>query len=148
MARVSTYLNFANQTEEAFNFYKSVFGTDFVGEIARMGDAPPQPGQPELSETDKDLVMHIQLPIVGDHMLHGTDAPESLGFTVDQGNNIYIMLELDRREDADRYFSALSGGGAIEMPLSVQFWGDYFGSLIDKYGVRWMFNVAGEQANR
>ncbi|HKX74140.1 MAG TPA: VOC family protein [Acidimicrobiia bacterium] len=148
MARVSTYLNFSNQTEEAFNFYKSVFGTDFVGDIARMGDAPPQPGQPELSEDDQKLVMHIQLPIVGDHMLHGTDAPESMGFTVDQGNNIYIMLELDRREDADRYFSALSQGGAIEMPLSVQFWGDYFGSLIDKYGVRWMFNVAGEQANR
>ena len=142
MARVGTYLNFANQTEEAFNFYKSVFGTEFVGEISRLGEVPPQPDQPELSAADKKLIMHIQLPTVGDHMLHGTDAPESLGFTIDQGNNMYIMLELDRREDADRYFGALGEGGTIEMPLDVQFWGDYFGSLIDKFGVRWMFNVA------
>lgn len=145
MARVSTYLNFANQTEEAFNFYKSIFGTDFVGDVSRMGDAPPQPGQPELSEADKNLIMHIQLPIVDDYMLHGTDAPESMGFTVDQGNNIYIMLELDNRRDADRYFAALSEGAAIEMDLSEQFWGDYFGSLMDKYGVRWMFNTSAKE---
>jgi len=142
MARVSTYLNFANQTEEAFNFYKSIFGNDFVGDISRMGEAPPQEGQPELSDADKKLIMHIQLPIVGDHMLHGTDAPESMGFTVDQGNNVYIMLELDNRKDADRYFSALSEGATIEMALTEQFWGDYFGSLVDKYGVRWMFNTS------
>jgi PhnB protein len=142
VARVSTYLNFANQTEEAFNFYKSVFGTDFVGDISRMGEVPPQPGQPELSEADKNLVMHIQLPTVGEHMLHGTDAPESMGFTVNQGNNMYIMLELDRKEDADRYFGALSEGGEVEMAMADQFWGDYFGSLVDKFGVRWMFNVA------
>lgn len=142
MARVSTYLNFANQTEEAFNFYRSIFGTDFVGDIGRMGDAPPQEGQPELSDADKKLIMHIQLPIVGGHMLHGTDAPESMGFTVDQGNNVYIMLELDSRKDADRYFSALSEGASIEMALTEQFWGDYFGSLIDKYGVHWMFNTS------
>jgi PhnB protein len=142
MARVSTYLNFANQTEEAFNFYRSIFGTDFVGDISRMGEAPPQEGQPELSDADKKLIMHIQLPIVGDHMLHGTDAPESMGFTVDQGNNVYIMLELDSRKDADRYFSALSEGATIEMALSEQFWGDYYGSLVDKFGVRWMFNTS------
>jgi len=142
MARVSTYLNFANQTEEAFNFYRSVFGTEFVGETARMGDAPPQEGQPELSDANKNLIMHIQLPIVSDHMLHGTDAPESMGFTVDQGNNVYIMLELDSRKDADRYFAALSEGSNIEMPLEAQFWGDYFGSLVDKFGVRWMFNTS------
>jgi PhnB protein len=144
MVRVSTYLNFATQTEEAFNFYKSIFGTEFVGDISRMGDAPPQPGQPELSEADKKLIMHIELPIVGDHILHGTDAPESMGFTVDQGNNVYIMLELDNRRDADHYFAALSEGATIEMPLSEQFWGDYFGSLIDKYGVRWMFNTSAQ----
>jgi PhnB protein len=142
MARVSTYLNFANQTEEAFNFYRSIFGTDFVGDISRMGEAPPQEGQPELSDADKKLIMHIQLPIVGDHMLHGTDAPESMGFTVDQGNNVYIMLELDSRKDADHYFSALSEGATIEMALSEQFWGDYYGSLVDKFGVRWMFNTS------
>jgi PhnB protein len=65
-----------------------------------------------------------------------------MGFTVDQGNNVYIMLELDSRKDADRYFSALSEGASIEMPLTLQFWGDYFGSLIDKYGVHWMFNTS------
>jgi PhnB protein len=145
VARVSTYLNFATETEEAFNFYKSIFGTDFVGDISRMGEVPPQPGQPELSEADKKLIMHIQLPILGDYMLHGTDAPESMGFTLDQGNNVYIMLELDNRKDADRYFAALSEGGTVEMEPSEQFWGDYFGSLTDKFGVRWMFNTSARE---
>lgn len=140
MPRVSTYLNFPRSTEEAFLFYKSVFGTDFSGPIARFSSVPPQPGQPPLAEGDRNLVMHVELPILGGHMLMGTDAPESMGFTVTPGNNVYINLEPDSRTETDALFRALSDGGDIEMPLLEMFWGGYFGSLTDRFGVRWMFN--------
>lgn len=140
MASVSTYLNFAGTTEEAFTFYKSVFGGEFDGGIHRMGEVPAQPGQPELSEADKNMVMHVALPILGGHVLMGTDAPESMGFKVNFGNNIFINLQPDTRVETDRIFAALSEGGNVGMPLQEMFWGDYFGSLTDKYGVQWMFN--------
>lgn len=140
MARVSTYLNFARNTEEAFQFYRDVFGTQFEGEISRMGDAPVAEGQPPLAEEDRDLVMHVQLPIVAGHVLMGTDAPESMGFTVTFGNNQYINLELDAREEADSLFARLSDGGMVEMPLQPMFWGAMFGSLRDRFGVQWMVN--------
>jgi PhnB protein len=140
VARTSTYLNFTRSTEEAFNFYKSVFGTEFTGGISRLGDVPPQPGQPELSAEDKQLIMNVQLPILGGHLLMGTDAPESMGFTLNQGNNIHICLDPDTRAEADRLFAALSEGGKVEMPLQEMFWGDYFGSFADRFGVQWMIN--------
>lgn len=142
MASVSTYLNFKRETEEAFNFYKSVFGGEFEGEINRMGDVPLQPGQPPIAEADKNLVMHVSLKILAGHRLMGTDAPESMGFTLNQGNNVYINLEPDTRAETDKLFAALSEGGKVEMPLQEMFWGDYFGSLRDKFGVQWMFNCA------
>ena len=142
MATVSTYLNFARNTEEAFHFYKTVFQTDFVGEISRMGDAPPQEGMPPLSEEDKNLVMHIMLPITGGHMLMGTDAPESIGFKLTTGNNIYINLQPDTRKETKRLFDALSKGGVVTMELTDMFWGDYFGSCTDQFGIQWMFNCA------
>lgn len=141
MARVSTYLNFANNTEEAFNFYKSVFGTDFTAPgIRRFSDIPPQDGMPPVSDALKNLVMHVELPITGGHILMGTDAPAEMGFTVNFGNNIYINLELDTREETKRLFEALAVNGKVEMELQDMFWGAYFGSCEDKYGVRWMFN--------
>ena len=97
VARTSTYLNFVRSTEEAFNFYKSVFGTEFVGQIARFGDVPVQDGQPAMSDDDKQLVMNVQLPILGGHLLMGTDAPESMGLQLNQGNNVYICLDPDTR---------------------------------------------------
>ncbi|MFA7245208.1 MAG: VOC family protein [Candidatus Magasanikbacteria bacterium] len=142
MSKVSTYINFPRNTEEVFNFYKSVFGTEFEGEINRMGDMPSQEGQPAISEEDKNLVMHVALPILGGHVLRGTDAPESMGFTVNMGNNIYINLEPDTREETERLFQALSSGGEVEMSLTDMFWGDYFGSCTDKFGVKWMFNCS------
>ena len=145
MARTSTYLNFARNTEEAFNFYKSVFGGEFVGGINRMGQVPAQPGQPPMAQEDKNLVMHIVLPILGGHMLMGTDAPESMGFKVNFGNNIYINLEPDTKEETDKLFNALSAGGKVEMALQDMFWGDYFGSCTDKFGVQWMFNCAAKK---
>ncbi|HLA58900.1 MAG TPA: hypothetical protein VK622_09070, partial [Puia sp.] len=93
MARVNTYLNFPRNTEEAFNFYKTVFGGDFGGMgISRFGDIPAQEGMPPLAENDKNLIMHIELSITGGHVLMGTDAPESLGFHVNFGNNVHISL--------------------------------------------------------
>ncbi len=140
MAKVSTYLNFANKTEEAFNYYKSVFGTEFVGKINRFSEVPPMPGQPPIAEADKNLVMNIQLPITGGHLLQGTDAPESMGFKVISGNTMYICIHPDTRKEADRLFKALSEGGKVEMALQEQFWSDYFGSFTDKYGIQWMIN--------
>lgn len=142
MARVSTYLNFPRNTEAAFDFYRSVFKTDYARPIARFKDSPPCPGQPPLTPGDANLVMHVALPIIGGHMLMGTDAPDSMGFSCKAGNNVFINLEPDTRAETDRLFSALSAGGKVEMPLQVMFWGDYFGTLTDKFGIQWMFNCA------
>jgi PhnB protein len=139
MARVSTYLNFARNTEEAFNFYKQVFGTEFEGEVSRFSSVPAQPDRP-LAEEDKNLIMHVSLPILAGHVLMGTDAPESMGFKVNPGNNMFIMLEPDTRAETDKLFKALAEGGKIEMALQEMFWGDYYGSLTDKFGIQWMFN--------
>src|SRR5690606_10125170 len=109
MASASTYLNFARETEEAFNFYKSVFGGDFTPPgIMRMGDVPPQEGMPPLPEADKNLVMHVELKILGGFSLMGSDAPESMGFTINKGNNVHINLMPDTRKETDRLFKALS----------------------------------------
>lgn len=141
MARTSTYLNFSRQTEEAFTFYKSVFGGDFTsGGIARFRDIPAAPDAPPMAEQDKNLVMHVELPITGGHLLMGTDAPESMGFSVRFGNNVHINLEPDTRAETERLFRGLSAGGKVEMELQEMFWGAYFGSCTDKFGVRWMFN--------
>jgi uncharacterized glyoxalase superfamily protein PhnB/uncharacterized protein YndB with AHSA1/START domain len=141
MARVSTYLNFPDKTEEAFKFYKSVFGGEFGGQgIQRFGDIPPAEGQPPLSPADKKLILHIELPILGGHVLMGTDAPESMGFKVNFGNNYYICLEPDSRKETKRLFDALAAGGTITMELQDMFFGAYFGSCTDKFGVNWMVN--------
>jgi PhnB protein len=142
MASVSTYLNFPRTTETAFLFYKAVFRSELSAPIARFGDIPSDPSQPPMSETDKNLVMHVELPILGGHVLMGTDAPESMGFTVRSGNNMYINLEPDARAETNQLFKALSEGGKIEMPLQEMFWGGYFGSMTDKFGIGWMFNCA------
>ncbi len=140
MARTSTYLNFPNNTEEAFNFYKSVFGGEFNGGINRFKDIPVDDNAPAMSDELKNLVMHVELPITGGHILMGTDAPEQMGFKIKFGNNIYINLEPDTRDETKRLFNALSSGGKVEMELQDMFWRAYFGSCTDKYGVQWMFN--------
>ena len=143
MASVSTYLNFPRNTEEAFNFYKSVFGGEFqTGGFMRFGDMPPMEGMPPMPEGDKNLVSHVSLPILGGHLLMGSDAPESMGFNVVSGNNVQVNLVPDSKAEADRLFSALSAGGKVTMPMADQFWGAYFGSLIDKYGINWMINYS------
>ena len=148
MARVSTYLNFPRNTEEAFNFYKSVFGGEFGnGGIARFADIPSAEGSgvSPIDENDKNLIMHIELSIIGGHVLMGTDAPESMGFNVNFGNNVYINLEPDTREETRKLFAALSMNGKITMELQDMFWGAYYGSCTDKFGVQWMFNCTEKQ---
>ena len=144
MARVSTYLNFPRQTQEAFDFYKSVFGGEFGGGgVARFSDIPASDGANALPDEDKDLIMHIELEILGGHVLMGTDAPESMGFKVDFGNNVHINLEPDTKAETKRLFDALSEDGTITMELQDMFWGAYYGSCTDKFGVQWMFNCTG-----
>ena len=141
MSRVCIYLNFKNTTEEAFKFYQSVFGGEFSGGgVARFGDFPPHEGAPQLAEGDKNLILHIELPILGGHVLMGSDAPESFGFKIVQGNNFYINLEPDSRSETDKLFTALSKGGQITQPLGEMFWGGYYGTVIDQFGIQWMFN--------
>ncbi|HKP68408.1 MAG TPA: VOC family protein [Pyrinomonadaceae bacterium] len=140
--QMNPYLNFNGNSEEAFTFYKSVFGGDFAV-VMRFGDNPQCD---QLTEDDKDRIMHIALPIEGGGMLMATDALESMGQKLNVGNNFYISLSPSTREDADRIFNGLSDGGKVEMPMADMFWG-YFGSFTDKFGVQWMLNVGnGEPA--
>lgn len=139
--RVCTYLNFPGNTEEAFMFYRSIFKTEFTtGGIKRFGDLPANAEQPPIADTVKNMVLHVELPITANHILMGTDAPKEMGFTVTQGNNMHISLEPESRAEAKRIFDTLSAGGNITMPLQDMFWGAYFGSFTDKYGINWMIN--------
>ena len=143
MSRVSTYLNFSRQTEEAFNFYKIVFGTEFSGDgFRRFKDVPPAGGMPLIAPPDQNLIMHVSLPIYGGHRIMGSDMPQSLGFTLNKGNNVCIYLQVDTREEIGRLFLALAQGGVVEQELMDMFWGKYYGSVTDKFGVKWMFTCS------
>lgn len=139
-ARVSSYLNFPGSTEAAFNFYKSVFKTEFINGIQRFGDIPEDADHPPIAENVKKMVLHVELPLLGNHILMATDSPQEMGLTVIPGNNMHINLEPESREEAERIFNALSVGGEIEMPLQDTFWGAYYGSFKDKFGINWMIN--------
>ena len=143
MATVSTYLNFRNSTEEAFSFYKKIFGTEYAGEgLMRFGDVPPSVNMPPMPENEKKLIMHVTLPILGGYLLMGSDTHDSMPFKINQGNNVYIMLSPDTRAETKRLFNSLSEGGKIEQELQEMFWGDYYGSFTDKFGIKWMLNCA------
>lgn len=140
-ARVCTYLNFAGNTEEAFLFYKKVFKTAFIGKgIQRFGDIPASSEHKPVADEVKKMVLHVELPITGNHILMGTDAPKEMGFTLTQGNNMHICIEPETREEADRLFNELSAGGKVTMPMAEMFFGAYFGEFSDKYGINWMIN--------
>ncbi len=141
MASVSTYLNFNRKTEAAFLFYQSVFGGEFFGGgPMRYKDVPSQEGQAPMPEEDLDLIMHIELRILGCHTLMGTDAPESMGHQLTHGNNVFINLQPDTRKETKELFDQLAEGGEVMVELDEMFWGDYFGTCKDKFGVCWMFN--------
>jgi PhnB protein len=135
MAKINPYLNFNGNTEEAFNFYKSVFGGTFTT-FMRFKDMPEGvPGQP----AQGDKVMHVALPISGDSILMGSDTPDSFP-PVNTGTNFSISINADSEKEADKIFSGLSAGGKVKMPLAKTFWGAYFGMLDDKFGIQWMVN--------
>jgi len=136
MATVNPYLNFLGNTEEAFNFYKSVFGGELVG-LQRFKDTPEAD---KLSAADQDKIMHVALPIGSNTILMGTDALESMGHTLTLGNNLSLAIGAESKEEAEKIFHGLAEGGEVEMPLQDTFWGAYFGMTADKFGIKWMVN--------
>lgn len=137
--KLNPYLNFDGNAEEAFRFYQSVFGGELF--VQKMGTAP---GTENLSEEEKNLAMHVSIPIGDGQFLMASDCVKSQGQILRNGNNNYISVSPDSREEAERIFNGLSDGGKIEMPLEDMFWGDYFGSFQDKFGTYWMINYANQ----
>ncbi len=143
--RVSGYVNFNGNTEEALLFYKQVFKTDFIAPgIRRLGEAPPHEGMPPLDDHLKNMVLHAELPLIGGFVLMATDAPEAMGFTLKAGNNMHFNLEPDSFAEAKRLFEELSAGGVVEMPFQKMFWGAWYAGFQDKYGIHWMINCVSE----
>ena len=136
MATMNPYLNLAGNTEEAFNFYKSVFG----GEFASFMKFKDMPESEKMSPEDQEKIMHVSLPISEGHILMGSDSLESMGQKLNMGNNFYISLSPGSKEEADKLFNGLSEGGKVEMPMQDTFWEAYFGMFADKFGVQWMIN--------
>ncbi|HUI64299.1 MAG TPA: VOC family protein [Bacteroidota bacterium] len=135
MISLNPYLNFAGNSEEAFNFYKSVFGGDFSA-LQRFKDTPEGPAN--LPSSDKEKLMHVSLPVGKGNTLMATDTLESIGQKLVVGNNIQLALEAESKDEAQKLFNGLSAGGTVVMPLQNTFWGAYFGMLKDKFGIHWM----------
>jgi PhnB protein len=135
MATVNTYLNFNGNCEEAFNFYKSVFGGEFSS-FSRFGEMP-ESEEFKVPEADKNKVMHVGLPI-GNTALMGSDTGEEWAHAFVQGNNFSVSVSADSKQETEKIFNALADGGVITMPLNDTFWGDYFGMITDKFGINWM----------
>ena len=133
MAKINPYLNFNGNTEEAFNFYRSVFGGEFAM-VMRFSDMPPQENCPAPASPEK--IMHISLPLSDGHVLMGSDSPDE--YPIAMGNNIHISLSVDSQDEADKVFNGLSAGGKVAMPMGKTFWGSYFGMVADKYDINWM----------
>ncbi|PZR19294.1 MAG: VOC family protein [Flavobacterium psychrophilum] len=136
MNSLNPYLNFNGNTEEVFNFYKSVFGGEFAM-LMRFGETP---GCENMPETEKNGIMHIALPI-GSNVIMGTDVPKSME-QVTTGTNMSISANTSSREEADRVYNGLSAGGKATMPMNDMFWGDYYGMLTDKFGTQWMISYS------
>lgn len=136
MSTINPYLNFNGNTEEAFNFYKSVFGGEFLA-IQRFKDLPD--GN-QLTPEEAEKIMYISLPISNGYILMGADSLESGVQTSTQGKNFYISVRAESKEEADRVYKGLSENGKIEMHMQNTFWGAYFGMIADKFGIQWMIN--------
>jgi PhnB protein len=136
MAGVSIYLNFKGNTEQAFVFYRSVFG----GEFSLLQRFKDMPGNEQVKKTDMDKLIHISLPLNENVTLHGTDALDNMGRKLVEGNNVSILLDAKSKAEADTLFDKLSSNGMVEMPLQDTFWGAYYGSVKDQFGIYWMIN--------
>ena len=146
MATVNVYLNFKGNCEEAFNFYKSVFGGEFPY-IGRFKDMPPQEGMPPLPKDMENKIMHVSLPVSKETMLMGSDTGGEWAPSYVQGNNFSISISAESEQEADRFYNELSKGGKVVMPMNKTFWGDYFGMFADKFGINWMvsYNMQKQQ---
>jgi PhnB protein len=138
MATINPYLNLPGTTEEAFNFYKSVFGGEFLA-VIRFKDSPG--GSENVAEADKDKLTHIALPI-GKNILMATDSIGEMGMGYKQGNNYHVSINADSKEEAETIFAALSAGGQVIVPLAMAEWGDLFGWFTDKFGISWMVSYS------
>jgi len=134
MALINPHINFNGNAEEAFNFYKSVFGGEFAN-IMRFKDIASS--EYKFTETEANKIMHIALPI-GKNVLMGNDVPEVLGQVNENENRSKIAIGAESKEEAERLFNGLSEGGQVEVPIADSFWGSYFGMFRDKYGIEWM----------
>ena len=134
MALINPHINFNGNAEEAFNFYKSVFGGEFAM-IMRFKDMSS--AENPMAENEADKIMHIALPI-GQNVLMGNDVPEVMGRVNENENRSKISVSAASREEADKLFNGLSAGGSVEVPIDESPWGSYFGMFRDKYGIEWM----------
>ncbi len=135
MASINPYLNFNGKCEEAFNFYKVVFGGEFQN-LQRFKDTP---SVEHLLDNEREWLIHVALPIGKDTLLMGSDSPSAMG-QVTSGNNFHISIQTDNDEETNQIFNRLSTGGKVTMPLEKTFWGARFGMLVDKFGIQWMVN--------
>ena len=138
MATINPYLTFTDKCEEAFNFYKSVFGGEFR-QISKFKDIPTAPGVEQLPASAGELIMHVALPISKETILMGSDANPMMG-KVTIGDHLSLSVGTDSKEEATKIFNGLASGGNITMPIADTFWGAYFGMLVDKFGITWMVN--------
>ncbi|MCY4413158.1 MAG: VOC family protein [Caldilineaceae bacterium] len=132
---LSIYLNFNGNCRQAFDFYRSAFGGDYIT-ISTFGEGPDDMGMPE---DELDRIMHVSLPI-GDSVLMGSDTSAAFGPPHQAGNNFSVSCHPKSREETERLFAAISAGGTVTMPLDDMFWGSYFGACVDKFGIPWQFN--------
>lgn len=139
MAKINPYLHFIGNAEEVFNFYKSVFGGEFAA-VMRYKDIPNQEGGEEMSDADKEKIMHIAFPISDGNVLMATDAVGKYAEDASFGNNISLSVSADSKAEAEKVFNGLADGGETTMPLGDTFWGAYFGMCRDKFGINWMVN--------
>ena len=132
---LNIYLTFDGNCREVFDFYRSVFGGEYL-DVQTYGDAPQDMGVPD---AEKGRIMHMSLP-VGGNLLMGSDSSSAFGPPATVGNNFAISIEVDSRDQSDEYFAKLSEGGTVKMPMQETFWGAYFGNWTDKFGINWMVN--------
>ncbi len=140
MTTANIYLTFNGNCEEAFIFYKSVFGGEFPY-IGRFKDMPPQEGQKPMSAEDSEKIMHVSLPIGKDSVLMGSDTGGEWAANFSAGNNFSISISTDSKAEADKFYKGLSAGGKQTMPMAKTFWSSYFGMLTDKFGINWMIGL-------
>jgi PhnB protein len=134
MIKINPYLTFAGDTEEAFTFYRSVFGGEFSS-LSRFKDTPQTD---DLTEREKNQIMHVALPLGNGSVLMANDVLESRGHRLSVGNNVTLSAEAGSKAEADKFFGGLSTGGKVTVPLADMFWGAYFGMVTDKFGIHWM----------